>query len=102
MIRSDDPSGLKKGGVYIYYQEHIPLIRRDDLGSLSNCSETEIRLENEHFFLTCLYQSPSQNQHEFENFYANLDTLIMDHINNEFPTWSVVSGDFNARCLKGL
>ena len=31
LIRSDHPSGLKKGEVCICYKEHIPLIRRDDL-----------------------------------------------------------------------
>ena len=75
------------------------LIRRDDLCSLRKCLVTEIRLENEKCFLTCLYRSTSQNQHGFENFCTNLDTLI-DHINNELPTCSVLTGDFNARCSK--
>ena len=54
LIGLDDPSGLKKGGVCIYYKEHIPLIRRDDLCSLRNCLVAEIRLENE----KCFYRSP--------------------------------------------
>ena len=99
LIRSDDPSGSKKGGVCIYYKEHIPLIKRDDLCSLSNCLVTEIRLENEKCLLTCLYRSPSQNQQEFENFCSNFDVL-MDQINNELPNCSVITGDFNARCSK--
>ena len=81
LIRSDHPSGSKRGGVCVYYKEHIPLVRRDDLCTFSNCLVTEIHLQNEECFLTCLYQSPSQTQHEFENFCANLDTLT-DHINN--------------------
>ena len=36
---------------------YIPLIRRDGLCPLSNCLVTEICLENEKFFLTCLYRS---------------------------------------------
>ena len=44
-IRSGNSSGLKKGGACIYYNEYIPLIRRDDLCSLSNCLITEIYLE---------------------------------------------------------
>ena len=51
LIRSDDPSGLKTGGIC---KEHILLIRRDDLCSLSNCGVTQIRLENGKYFLTCL------------------------------------------------
>ena len=99
LIRSDHPSGSKKGGVCVYYKEHIPLVKRDDLCILSNCLVTEIRLENQKFFLTCLYRSASQIQHEFENFCTNLDTLT-DHINNELPICSVINGDLNARCSK--
>ena len=78
---------------------HIPLIKRDDLCSLSNSLVTEIRLENEKCFLTCLYRSPSKNQQEFENFCSNFEVL-MDQINNELPNCSVITGDFNARCSK--
>ena len=99
LIRSDHPSGSKKGGVCVYYKEHIPLVRRGDLCTLSNCLVTEIRLENENCFLTCLYQSPSQTQHDFEKFCTNLDTL-MDHINNELSICSVITGDLNDRCSR--
>ena len=44
LIRSDDPSGLKKGPVSIYYKQHIPLTRTYDLCSISNCLVTEICL----------------------------------------------------------
>ena len=57
-------------------------MRRLCLSTLSNCLVTEIRLVNEKCFLTCPYQSPSQTQHELENFCTSLDTLT-DHINNE-------------------
>ena len=99
LIRSDHPSASKKGGVCVYYKEHIPLVRRDDLCTLSNCLVTEIRLENEKCFFACLYRSLSQTQHEFESFCTNLDTL-MDHINNELPICSVITGDLNGRCSK--
>ena len=68
LIRSDPPSDSKRGGVYIYYKEHIPLIKRDDLRTLDNCLVTEIRSQNEKCFLTCIYRSPSQSPDEFENF----------------------------------
>ena len=57
LIRSNYPGGLKKGGA-----------SRDDLCSLSNYLVTEIRLENEKSFFTCLYRSSCQCQHGFENF----------------------------------
>ena len=34
LIRSDNPGGLKKGGVCIYYKKDIYIIRRDNLCSL--------------------------------------------------------------------
>ena len=34
LIRADHPSDSKKGGVCIYYKEHILLILRDDINTL--------------------------------------------------------------------
>ena len=31
LIRSDHPSDSKKGGVCIYYKDHVSLIKRDDI-----------------------------------------------------------------------
>ena len=45
LIRADHPSDSKRGGVCIYYKEHIPLIKRDDICTLDNCLVTEIRLQ---------------------------------------------------------
>ena len=42
LIRADHPSDSKKNGVCIYYKEHIPLIKRDDLCTLDNCLVTEM------------------------------------------------------------
>ena len=97
LIRSDHPSDSKKGGVCIYYKEHITLIRRDDLCTLDNCLVTEIRSQNEKCFLTCAYRSPSQSEEEFEIFCTKFD-ILLSQINDEFPLCSIVTGDFNARC----
>ena len=96
LIRSDHPSDSKRGGVCIYYKEHIPLIKRDDICTLDNCLVTEIRLQSEKCFLTCTYRSPSQNNEEFENFCVNFD-LLLSNINEEIPICSIITGDFNAR-----
>ena len=69
LIRSDHPSDWKKGGICIYYKEHIPLIRRDDLCTLDNCSKKK------KCFLTCAYHSPNQSQEEFEIFGTKFDFL---------------------------
>ena len=99
MIRSDHPIGLKKGGVCVYYKEYIPFIRRDNLCTLNNCLVAELFLENEKCFLTCLYRLSSQTQHEFENFWTNLDFLI-DNISNELLLVSVITGDLDTTCSK--
>ena len=99
LIRSDHPSDLKKGGVCIYYKEHIPLILQDDINTLDNCLVTEIRSQNEKCFLTCIYCSPSQSQDEFKNFCTNFD-ILLNNINDELPLCSIVTGDFNARCSR--
>ena len=57
LIRSDHPSDLRKGGVCIYYKEHILLILWDDINTLDNCLVTEFRSQNEKCFLTCIYCS---------------------------------------------
>ena len=97
LIRSDHPSDSKKGGVCIYYKEHITLIRRDDLCTLDNCLVTEIRSQNEKCFLTCAYRSPRQSHEEFEIFCKKFD-ILLSQINDEFLLCSIVTKDFNARC----
>ena len=99
LIRADHPSDSKKNGVCIYYKEHIPLIKRDDLCTLNNCLVTEIRSQNEKCFLTCIYRSPSQSRDEFENFCLKFD-LLLNKLNDEFPFCSIITGDFNARCSR--
>ena len=38
LITADHPSNSKRGGVCVYYKEHIPLIKRDGIYTLDNCS----------------------------------------------------------------
>ena len=42
LIRFDHPSDSKIGGVCIYHQKHIPLVKRDGICILDNCLVTEI------------------------------------------------------------
>ena len=56
-IRLDHPSDSRRGGVCIYYIEHIPLIKQHYICTLDNCLVTEIRLQSEKCFLTCIYRS---------------------------------------------
>ena len=49
MIRSDYPSNTKRGGVCIYYKEHLPFVRRDDITILDECILGEIKVKNSKF-----------------------------------------------------
>ena len=75
LLRADHPSNSKRGGVRLYFKEHLPLIRRNDLSILQECLVTEIIVGNEKCFFTCLYGSQNQNHEELENFSSNLDPL---------------------------
>ena len=50
----------KKDGVCVYYKEHIPLNKCNDLCTLVNWLVTEIQWQSKKYFLTCAYCSPSQ------------------------------------------
>ena len=42
LLRADHPSNKIEGGVCMYYEEHLPIIKRDDLCTLKECLVTEI------------------------------------------------------------
>ena len=97
--RADHTSNAKRGGVCIYYKEYLPLIRKVDICKLNECIVTEITVNNERCFLTCLYRSPNQNQEQSESFWENLID-VLSGINNQQPTCSILVGDFNAKLSK--
>ena len=95
LLTADYPNDIKRGGVCIYFKESLPLIRRNDLTNIKDCLVTEINLNSEKCFFTCLYRSPSQNHDELERFCINFD-LLLSNINNLHPTYSIVLGNFSA------
>ena len=82
--RPNHPSNLKKDGVFIFYKEHIPLIK---LLSHRN-SFTRWKM-----FLTCIYPFQARITMNFK--VSKFDTFLND-IYDEFPICSVLTGDFNA------
>ena len=98
-IRADHPSNTKRGGVYLYYKEYLPLIRKVNICKLNECIVTEITVNNERCFLPCLYRSPNQNQEQFESFCENLID-VLSGINNQQQTCSILVGDFSAKLSK--
>ena len=99
VLRADHPSNKKRGGVCIYYKEHLPVIKRDDLCNLNECLGLEIRIGGEKCFFSCLYRSPSQGREEFESFCTDFD-LFLSNINDLSLVCSIITGDFNARSTK--
>ena len=94
MVRSDHPSNTKLGGVAIYYKDHLPVIRRNDISALNE----SIVLDNKRF-LTSLYRSPGQSKDQFDQFdrFCSSFNMLMPNINDEKPLASIITGDFNAR-----
>ena len=97
MIRSDHPSGSKRGGVCVYYKENLPFVNRRDITFLDECVVGEIRINNKKCFVTCIYRSPNQTQDEINIFLSNYDK-ICSSIALENPFCSFLIGDFNAKC----
>ena len=53
IFHCDHPSYTQRVGVCIYYKEHLPIARCDDLSILSKCTVTEINTGTKSAFLTC-------------------------------------------------
>ena len=80
----------------MYYKEHLPFIRRDDLECLDECIIGEIRAKGSKCFVTCIYRSPSQNLDETNDFLAGFEQ-ICSNIALEGPNCSSFFGDINAK-----
>ena len=98
-MRADHPSNTKRGGVCIYYKDHLPIIKRNDLCQLHDCLVTKLRIGKKKCFFTCLYRSPSQTSDEFEDFCTDIN-LFLSNITDLNPACSVITGDFNAKSLQ--
>ena len=95
-MRTDNRSNIRRGGVCIYYKDHLPIIRRNDLCQLRECLVTELRIGKKKCFFTCLRRSPSQISEKFEDLCTDLN-LFLSNINDLSRACSVKTGDFNAR-----
>ena len=96
LIRFDHPSNSKKGGVCIYFKDHLPLVCRADLTNLHECLMCELRACNKRLFFTVIYRSPSQTLDQFSFFKQKWEETIVNN-NKCSPFISLYVGDFNAR-----
>ena len=99
MMRADHPSNTIRGGVCLYYKEHLPIIWRDDISNLQECLVTEITVKNKRCFLSCLHRSPSQNHEQIQSICDSLD-ILMNNINSLSQAISIITGDFKGQCSK--
>ena len=98
-LRAHHPNDNKRGGVSMYFKEHLPILKRDDLCTLPEDLVTEIRMGKKKCFFRCLYRSPSQSPDECDTFCSNLN-LFLSSVNDLNPASSIVIGDYNARTSK--
>ena len=73
MMKADHPGNTKRGGVCLYYKEHLLIIRGNDISNLQECLVTEITVKNKRCFLTCLYRSPSQSGEQIQSQSSNFN-----------------------------
>ena len=78
-VCSDHPSKNKRGGVYLYYKNYLPL-RILSISYLKEFLNFELKVGDKSYNFVVLYRSPSQSQDDFETFSGNfemtLETLV--------------------------
>ena len=95
MIRSDDPSNTKRGGVCIYYKSSLPL-RVVNIGYLHECLSFELQIGEKFCNFVALYRSPSQSQDNFETCADNFE-MTLELLAQKYPFLLRPIGDFNAK-----
>ena len=95
LVRADNPSNTKRGGVCIYYHNSLPL-KVIDIQFLNEYINFEIRTGGKLCSCLCLYRSLSQTRDIFETFAGNFE-LTLDTIVNKNPFLIVAFGDFNVK-----
>ena len=98
-IRADcpDANNHPKGGVCLYYRQHVPLKHRKDLQLLDETIIVEIKLDrNKKLFFILSYRSPSQDNAQTKNYFKKMEKIILN-VKKENPAIIVLAGDLNAR-----
>ena len=95
LVRKDNPTNTKRGGVCIYDHNSLPL-KVIDIQFLNECINFEIRIGGKLCSFLFLYRSPSQTRDIFETFADNFE-LTLDTIVNKNPFLIVALGNFNAK-----
>ena len=69
-IRSDCKlvNGRSRGGVLLYYKNHLPIKHRTDLEIIDECIVVELNIKSKNIFYILMYRSPSQTPQVFSNY----------------------------------
>ena len=95
LVRADNPSNLKRGGVCIYFKESLPLKVRN-ITNLHECLVCELFLNGRRSYIVSLYRSPSKSTDEYDHFITTFEQLMV-HLTSFKPHLLLITGDFNAR-----
>ena len=95
MVRVDHPANSKRGVVFMYYKNCLPL-KVLDIRFLHESITSDLRIGDKLCSFISRYRSPNQSYDDFvsflDNFELNLDTLAKKN-----PFLMVALGDFNAK-----
>ena len=76
-----DHSSTRKREVSVFIcKDFLPLVKKDDIADLKECLLTEITVDNEICFFTCLYRSRSKNYNQFSDFCKDY-SILLNNIN---------------------
>ena len=95
LIRVDQPSNQKRGGICIYHKYFLP-IKVNNISCSKECLNFSVSVYGKQCNITLIYRSRSQSLEEFDKFFLNFEFLL-DYIVNRNPFVSIIIGDFNAR-----
>ena len=101
-FRADCPSTIidgsrPRGGVCLYYKEHLPIKNRKDLVLNNETVISEITLGRKKIFFVLSYRPPSMITVNDVAAYCTSLKESIDKISEENPSLVVLTGDFNAR-----
>ena len=77
IVRSDHPSGSKRGGVCCYFKESLP-IRILKITPMTECLVLEMLCNNKLIIVSVIYCSPSQCSQKFVQFEMLFSQLLND------------------------
>ena len=95
LIRAGHLSNVSRGGICIYYKNHLPF-KLISIDFLHECLTIELNIKNKLCVLVALYLSLSQSRKKFSSFITNLES-ILQAITLRKLFLTMVLGDFNAR-----